>query len=93
MFITNKEELKEFYSENRIWQGIPGIAVTKKGRVFSAFYSGGIKEDIGNFVLLKYSDDDGKTFSRPIAVCYNGKETRCFDPVVWIDPKNRLWLF
>ena len=46
--------LKEYYSENRIWQGIPGIAITKNGRIFSTFYSGGIKETIGNFVLLKY---------------------------------------
>lgn len=89
MFITDKEKLKKYATSYRIWQGIPGIEVTKGGRIFSTFYSGGIKEEAGNFALLVYSDD-GETFSEPIAVAYR-EDYRCFDPNVWIDPLGRLW--
>jgi len=89
MFITDKEKLMKYTTEHRIWQGIPSIEVTKKGRMFVTFYSGGIKEDIGNFAMLVVSDD-GINFSEPIAVAYK-EEHRCFDPCLWIDPLGRLW--
>ena len=90
MLITDKNELQRFSSEHRFWQGIPGLEVTKKGRIYSAFYSGGRCEMAGNFVVLLQSDDDGKSFSEPIAVAYNEKG-RCYDEVLWIDPLGRLW--
>lgn len=89
MFITDREELKNYTTENRIWQGIPAIEVTKCGRIFSSFYSGGIKEELGNYAMLVMSDD-GVNFTEPIAVAYHEKY-RCFDPCVWIDPFERLW--
>ena len=90
MLITDKKDLARFGAGYRIWQGIPGIEVTRNGRIFSAFYSGGTKEEIGNYALLIKSDDGGKNFSEPIAVAYK-KEGRCFDEVLWIDPAGRLW--
>ena len=92
MIIVDREELKKFSTPYRIWQGIPGIAITKKGRIFSAFYSGGTKEEEGNYVVLLKSDDDGKTFSEPITAVFNKNGGRCFDEIIWIDPKGRLWL-
>ncbi|MBR4419422.1 MAG: exo-alpha-sialidase, partial [Clostridia bacterium] len=93
MIITDVNELKKYSEGNRLWQGIPGVAVTKNGRIFVGFYSGGIKEEVGNYVLLVKSDDDGKTFSSPVTVVYNKDGGRCFDEVLWIDPLGRLWLF
>lgn len=90
MLITNKEELKQYDSGHRVWQGIPGIEVTKGGRIFSTFYSGSTRENIGNYVMLVKSDN-GVDFSEPIAVIYK-KDHRCFDPCLWIDPLGRLWL-
>ena len=90
MFITDKEQLKKYYTKRRLWQGIPGIEVTKNGRIFSTFYSGGTKEEHGNFVVLTVSYDDGKSFSEPIAAVYK-QEGRSYDPVLWIDPQGRLW--
>ncbi|MBE7044959.1 MAG: AraC family transcriptional regulator [Ruminococcaceae bacterium] len=90
MFITDKEELKKYTTEHRIWQGIPGIEVTKGGRCFLTFYSGGIKETLGNYVMLLMSDDE-KNFSEPIAVADLGADYRCYDPCLWIDPLGRLW--
>ncbi len=92
MLITDKKELKKYSTPYRIWQGIPGIEVTKKGRIFSTFYSGGVTEQIGNFAALIMSDDGGETFSEPIAVAYDDNH-RCFDPCPWIDPLGRLWFF
>lgn len=44
MFLTDREQLKNFVAGCRLWQGVPGIECTKKGRLFVSFYSGGTKE-------------------------------------------------
>ena len=90
MFITKEEELKKYEQRKRVWQGIPGIEVTKKGRIFSIFYSGGVREEIGNFCVLTISED-GEHFSEPVAVAYL-ENHRCYDPCLWIDPLDRLWM-
>lgn len=89
MLITDKNELKKYTTPNRLWQGIPSIEVTKKGRIFMTFYSGGIDEEIGNFSMVTVSDD-GVNFSEPIAVAVKD-DNRCYDPCLWIDPLGRLW--
>ena len=90
MLITSHEELKAYRTENRLWQGIPSIEVTRKGRIFISFYSGETLEGIGNYAALIKSDDNGESFSEPIAAAFL-EEHRCFDPCVWIDPLGRLW--
>ncbi len=90
MFITDKTQLEAFTTKNRIWQGIPSIEVTKGGRIFSTFYSGGTREEIDNYSMVVYSDDGGKTFTEPIVVTFK-KDHRCFDPCLWIDPLGKLW--
>lgn len=90
MFFCDARALGNFDTKHRIWQGIPSIEVTKKGRIFLTFYSGGVWEGIGNYVLLVKSDD-GKHFSEPVAVA-SAAGHRCYDPCLWIDPYNRLWL-
>ena len=89
MFITNSNELKKFNSQYRLWQGIPGIAATAKGRIFLTFYSGGTKEQIGNYVVLLKSDN-GNDFGEPIAAAFDDRH-RCYDPCLWTDPVGRLW--
>lgn len=91
MLITDKELLKNYYAHTRHWQGIPSIEVTSKGRIFVCFYSGGITEDMGNYGALVMSDDDGHTFSEPIAVIDVGENARAYDCCLWIDPLERLW--
>ncbi len=91
MLITDKKELERFYSYNRVWQLVPTIERTKKGRLFATFYSGADSETLGNYCVLVKSDDDAKTWTEPIAVTYDGEMHRCFDPIVWIDPLGRLW--
>ena len=89
MFVTDKKDLRRYRSQYRYWQGIPGIEVTKNGRIFVCFYSGGMREEHGNYCMVVQSDD-GVRFSEPIAVAVpeNGRN---YDPVLWIDPQDRLW--
>ncbi len=91
LLITDEKELRNFYSDRRVWQGIPGIEKTVGGRLFATFYSGATTETCGNFCCVIRSDDDGNTWSEPVAVAYDGEDFRCFDPVLWIDPQSRLW--
>ena len=90
MLIKDPNELKKYAPKERLWQGIPSIEVSKNGRYFSTFYSGGTMEEIGNYILL-YTSEDGKDFSHLEMVVYEEGQ-RCFDPVLWIDPLGRLWL-
>ena len=90
MLITDINEVKNYTEPYRAWQGIPGIARTKGGRTFITFYSGDVKETYGNYVVLIKSDDD-INFTDAIAVVKKEGKYRCFDPVLWIDPLDRLW--
>ncbi len=91
MLITDKKILENYTYSKCIWVGIPGIEVTKGGRTFLTFFSGGTTDgETGNYVMLTMSDD-GKNFSEPIAVCFE-EGYRCIDPCLWIDPLGRLWL-
>ncbi len=91
MILTGKEALQRFAPDHRLWQGIPSLEVTAKGRIWSTFYSGTTKEGFGNYCVLKHSDDEGKTWSDLTAVAYYGAQARAFDPCLWIDPLGRLW--
>ena len=77
----------------RIWQGIPGIEKTAKGRLFVTWFSGGAKEpEPENTIYLCTSDDGGQTFTEPAAVVLPAGQARAFDPALWIDPPGKLWL-
>lgn len=90
MLITEKEKIAEIDKvSHRIWQGIPAIERTPKGRTFISYYTGGVTEEIGNYVCL-YKSDDEIEFGEPIAICY-AENGRCFDANLWIDPLGRLW--
>ncbi len=89
MLITDKKILKNYKSDMHLWVGIPSIEVTRGGKTYLTFYSGGTKEEIGNYCML-FCSDDGKNFGDPIAICYE-EDYRCYDPCLWIDPLGRLW--
>ncbi len=89
MLITDKSLLKQFGSGLRLWQGIPSVAVTAQGRIFCTFYSGGIKEQLGNYCVLKKCDNGN--WSDVIAAVYAGEDYRTYDPCLWMDPLKRLW--
>ena len=83
----------EYHTATRKFQGIPGVERTAAGRFFATWYSGGTTEGPDNYVLLVRSDDDGQTWPEPILVVDPPGKVRASDPVLWIDPLGRLWLF
>ncbi len=88
-----KPDKEELLTKNRIWQGIPGIERTNKGRLYVTWYAGGVTEEPGNVLIVEKSDDDGKTWTDGfIVVQHDDPEVRCFDEVLWMDPKDRLWI-
>jgi len=91
MIITDKKKLEAFQASHRVWQGIPSIEISKGGRLFATFYSGGTKEYLGNYCILKTSDDGGNTWSDVVAVVYLGENYRAYDAALWRDPLGRLW--
>ncbi len=83
--------LEQYSSEKRLWQGIPSIAITEKGRILIAFYSGGKDEQLGNYCVLVKSDD-GINYSEPVTIFDAGKKSRCFDPCLYYKD-GKLWYF
>ena len=87
----------EKYSENiRNFQGCPTLAVTPKGRIYVGWYSGGTREPhMENYNILVYSDDQGKTWSKPLLVIESSKNNfiHALDIQLWTDPKGHLHVF
>ncbi|MEZ0386680.1 MAG: sialate O-acetylesterase [Verrucomicrobium sp.] len=83
------------YSDTaRVWQGIPGIERAPKGRLWAAWYSGDIGEGMaGNYALVASSGNEGKSWSKPVVVIEGPKGTAIVDPLPWLDPQGRLWVF
>src|SRR5699024_5904860 len=80
----------------RQFQGCPTIAATRGGRLYVGWYSGGVREPhIDNFNLLVYSDDQGKSWSRPLLVIPSSRErlVHALDIQLWLSPDGRLYVY
>lgn len=88
--VQEKSVMREYTPSSRIWQGIPSVEVTPGRQLFVAFYSGGVKEEAGNYCLLYRLREDGEC-TLPVAVARTEADGRCFDPALWMDPLGRLW--
>lgn len=93
--IQNPADYFRYAEQSRRFTGISSIAVTEKGRLWATWYAGVTPgEDENNYVVLATSDDQGKTWEEVLAIDPDGKgPVRAYDPEVWIDPDNQLWLF
>ena len=90
----NFEPDESFDEAHRAWQGCPTVAVTKKGRLFAGWYSGGALEPcINNYNVLVMSDDAGLSWSEPILTVESDREKRLrkIDIELWINADNSLW--
>jgi len=75
------------------WAGIPGIEVTKKGRLLVVWFSGGAKEPAPeNCVYMAISDTGGATFGKPVKTADVREGARAYDPTLWLAPNGVLWL-
>jgi len=89
------EITEDMMNRNRIFQGIPTIERTPKGRIFYAFYTGAEDEGIGNYVPLFFSDDENFIEKEPYLVVMPSHVETCrtYDACLWFDPRGRLWFF
>jgi hypothetical protein len=85
----------EYADDVRMFQGIPSLERSPQGRLWAAWYGGGVTEDCHNYILVATSDDDGVSFSPVKFVIDPDREgpVRAFDPCPWVDPTGRLWIF
>lgn len=82
-----------YQDAHRLWQGIPSVAITAGGRVYADWYSGMDTERGGNFVIVGISEDLGSTWSDlRFVVEHDDPEVRVYDPCLWRDPLDRIWL-
>lgn len=82
-----------YESRRRMFQGIPGIARSRGGRLWATWYAGDKGEGPYNYVVLVTSGDGGHTWSSPKLVVDPPGIVRAFDPCLWLDPNGALWLF
>ncbi|MCX7008134.1 MAG: sialidase family protein [Kiritimatiellaeota bacterium] len=84
----------EYADSVRMFQGIPAIERAPNGRLWAAWYGGGVTEDKHNYIILDTSGDDGKTWQRALILDPDRDgPVRAFDPCLWHDPEGKLWLF
>ncbi len=85
------------YAEGiRRFQGCPTVAVTRGGRIYVGWYSGGSREPhIENYNLLICSDDGGESWSPPLLVIPSSRERliHALDIQLWCDGEGRLHVF
>lgn len=79
--------------QNVRYQTGPSIAVANNGRIWLAIMTGGVDEDVNNYVDLITSGDGGKTWSEPKFALDIEGPMRTFDPAAWTDPDGRVWIF
>lgn len=77
----------------RSFQGVPAVA-SVDGRLWVAFYGDDriAEEGPGNFIVLKRSDDRGRSWSEVGYVVTDEPGMRALDPQLWRDPDGALWL-
>ena len=86
----------DYAAVTRAFQGIPGLACGRNGRLWAVWYGGPTPaEDENNYVMLAVSPDDGVTWSDEILVVDpdGPGPVRAFDPEIWLAPDGKLWLF
>ena len=85
---------QRFRDDYRRWQGIPSIEVTDKGRNFCQFlFWTRCRSRWKYYGFCVSAIDGGDTFRSCEAVAeHPDPECRIYDPCLWIDPHNVLWM-
>jgi len=93
--INDPSSIESYEPENRMFTGIPSLAVTENGRIWAVWYSGITPgEDENNYVVVSTSDNKGDTWKEVLVIDPDGQgPVRAFDPEAWIDPDGKLWIF
>ena len=93
--IKNPGAVESYTLESRKFSGIPSLAVTQEGRMWTVWYAGPTpSEDANNYVVVSTSGDGGENWEEVLVIDPDGPEpVRAFDPEIWLDPNGQLWIF
>jgi len=84
-----------YWPRVRMWQGVPGIERAPNGRLWACWYAGLLGEGKGqNYCQIVTSNDDGKTWSKPVAVYDPSRQLMGGDVdagTLWLDPNGKMW--
>lgn len=85
----------KYSPESREFTGISSIAISRQGRMWAVWYSGITPgEDHNNYVVVATSSDKGQTWTEVLIIDPDNEgPVRAFDPEIWIDPNERLFVF
>ncbi|MFN4261503.1 MAG: sialidase family protein [Gemmataceae bacterium] len=72
-------------------QGVAGIERTAKGRLWTVY--GRDVESTRNYQVVKFSDNEGKSWSDVKLMIMPRRGVRAMSACIWIDPLGRLWVF
>lgn len=85
---TGYEEL------TRNWQGVTSLDITKGGRLYATWVSGGNGEPrADNYDVIVYSDDGGKKWNDLWIISHPNDKVKINDAQLWRDPDGKLWIF
>ena len=93
--IKNPANTQQHSAISRKFTGIPSLAISRNGRMWTTWYAGvSPKEDSNNYVVVATSGDDGQTWEEVLVIDPDGPgPARSYDPEIWIDPDGQLWVF
>lgn len=81
--------------QERHWQAIPVIATESDASVtYMAWNAGGRDEEMGNYITVAVSEDQGETWKYDEMVIYpkNPLNSRILDPVIWRGHDGKIYL-
>ena len=87
-----------YMEDNNTMNGMPSVAVTNKGRIYAVYMTGTDGEyQMKNSGIVKYSDDDGKTWNRLFVIdtwdnqkIDSRKHIVCSDYELKVDPSTNV---
>ncbi|MGI8784846.1 MAG: hypothetical protein ACR2L2_14480 [Acidobacteriota bacterium] len=88
--VVNTSPGPEYAAWTRMFQGVPGIERTAKGRLLAAWH---VAFGPMGYLVLVSSEDDGKNWSEAKLVIDPPGNVWAGNPALWRDPAGRLWLF
>ncbi len=72
-------------------QGVPGVECTANGRLWVVY--GRDVESSRNYQVVKWSDNDGRSWSDVKLMILPRQGVRAMSACIWMDPQGRLWVF
>ncbi len=96
--ILNPGSTEAYARARRTCSGVPGIAVSRGGRIWATWWSGTtpgqiIERDLNAYTVVSTSADGGRTWKEVLAIDPDGPgPLKAFDPQPWVTPDGKLWI-